>query len=96
MRQTQSNNPDIVQLQSAMNDQFAQLRQIDILNGLRLTSIALTSAAVTNVNHKLGRQALGYFVTSASAGALIWNDTLTESVIPLHTSADITVDLWVF
>jgi hypothetical protein len=96
LRHTVSSNPEIVQLQSAVSDQFRALKQIGIVDGLRLTDVSLVTAQVNSINHGLGRQALGYLVTSTSAGALVWNDALTDKVIPLHVSANVTVDLWVF
>lgn len=96
MRQIVTSDQTLTQLQSSLNDQFAAIKAVAIVDGLRLTGISLVTATVNNIPHKLGRKAIGYFITSASAGALIWNDAFTDSVIPLHTSANITVDLWVF
>lgn len=98
MRQTVSSDGEINQLQAALNDQFGAIIATAILNGHRLPANALVAGQINNVNHKLGRQALGYFVTSmtATAGALIWNDVLTSTALPLYVSANCTCDLWVF
>lgn len=95
MRQVVSNNPDIQQMQSALNDQFAQLSKVAILKGVQLTGVNLTGAGVP-VQHKLGRKPQGYFVTSLSASATVWNGTFTDTVVPLYSSVACTVDLWVY
>lgn len=96
MRQTISTDANVTQLQAAINDQFGAISAIPFMNGVLLTGVSLVTGSTNTINHKLGRLAQGYFVVSKSTGAIVWNDTFTDAAIPLHTSANCTVSLWVF
>lgn len=96
MRLTVFDDSKMTLFQQAIQDKFTEIFGIAICNGLLLTDVSLVSASTTNVNHTLGRTAKGYVVVSKSANANIWNGTMTDTVIPLHASADCTVSLWVF
>jgi hypothetical protein len=96
MRLTVFDDSKLTLFQQAIQDKFFEVFGLTIVNGLYLTGVTLTAASTTNVNHTLGRQALGYLVCSRSASANIWNGTMTDLIIPLNTSADCTVNLWVF
>ena len=97
MRQTIFDDSKLTLFQAAINDQFSQVSQVPFINGVRKASISLITGQANSVNTSLGRKAIGYFITSKSANADIWNDSIeSDSQITLRCSANVTVDLWVF
>lgn len=96
MIQTISGSTDVTSLQAAINQQFAQLMNVPLINGQQVMQVPLVTGKANQIPHKLGRKAVGYIVTSVSAGALIWNDSFNDKFVPLYASAACTVDLWVF
>lgn len=71
-----------------------------LIDGYMINSVALTTGVVNNIKHKLGRDPVGYLVTQRSADCRVWDDQLTntqkESFLKLRTSANVTVNIWVF
>lgn len=97
MRQTVFTDQTLTQMQSALNDQFAQISKIPFMNGRLIESVHLTSGQANVVNTGLGAEAQGYFVTSNSANSVIWNDTISgDTALSLRCSATTIVDIWVF
>lgn len=79
---------------------FEEIQAKQIIDGLLLQTVALTTGVVNNIPHKLGRNAIGYMIVNRSADCRIWDDQLTntekELYLKLRTSANVTVDIWVF
>lgn len=95
MRQAIFEDTDLTLFQSAVNDQFQQLAKIPFINGNAVNSV--TVSGTTTVNHGLGRQAQGYFVTSMSVPVPISNDAFSGTIsITLHATVSTVVNLWVF
>lgn len=71
-----------------------------LIDGSLLTGVALTTGSANNVPHKLGRDIVGYLITQRSADCRIWDGQLTntqkDKFLILQTSANVTVDIWVF
>ena len=72
-----------------------QLQRVPFLNGNRIQSQTITTSTV-RVEHKLGREPLGYIITSQSADARIWKVSQDELFLTLDASASVVIDLWVF
>ena len=64
-------------------------------DGVRLTNVALTTTA-KEVRHGLGRVPRGWIVTDRDAQATVRRSGWTKQAISLLSSANVTVDLWVF
>ena len=96
IRQIISDETSVVQMQQSLNDQFNQIAKIPFINGSQLTAIALVTGSLNSINHKLGRKAQGYFLTSNSANAVVWNDAFNDTTLDLRCSANTTVNIWVF
>lgn len=108
----QSDNKDLNQAQRNILNQLNQLIDNPLLNGVVVIAVSLLAANNPNtVSHTLNRTPLGYFVVGKSAEATIWDsqslyqtdpsDTVNnygpQSVtLLLNTSADTTVNLYVF
>lgn len=73
---------------------------LPLLQGIQLKNISLVTGANV-INHKLGRAPQGYIVTRFQvAGSLIYDTQATnqmpELTLNLTSSANTTVDLWVY
>ena len=97
MRQSIFDDSNLTLFQAAINDQFSQVAQVPFINGVKLSSVSLITGQANTINTSLGRKASGYMVISKSANADVWNDAISSSnQITLYSSANVTVDLWVF
>lgn len=71
----------------------------ELLQGQLLTNIALISGT-TQVNHKLGRKLVGWFVVGINAPATIYDNQATNQTpqltLSLTSNAVCTANLWVF
>lgn len=71
-----------------------------IIEGISVTRIAMTSGVDKVVNHKLGRQWLGWIVTRKSNAADVFESSTSnpapKNTIILQANANVTLDLWVF
>lgn len=77
-----------------------EVTDIEIIDGVRLTSVQLSTGSATALAHKLGRAPLGWIVTRIRGNANVWdtqdtNKSPDKSLI-LNSSADVIVDLWIF
>jgi hypothetical protein len=95
----QANLPEVNKLQENVKNFVAQLNG-QLLSGNILSSIALDAAATVDVPHQLGRAYQGWIVLDQDGSAIIWRDASSTSdrakFLPLKTSADVTINLWVF
>ena len=70
-----------------------------ILQGQLLQSVSLATGLNT-INHKLGRDLVGWFITRLRANSIVWDsqDTNQSSnlTLILNASAPVVIDLWVF
>jgi len=91
---------ELKQVQENVEQTFKQILTNPLINGVLLRDVQLTTGSTNLVQHKLGRKALGYIVTKRSANATVFDaDSKTvveQNFLKLSTSANVTVDLWVF
>lgn len=67
-----------------------------IMDGYILQNVALINGATT-INHKLGRQMQGWFLTDVSAAATVYRSkALNPTTLTLTSNAVCTVDIYVF
>jgi len=94
----QENEP--AKLQSNLEIFFKPLLNSEIIDGILLKDVILTTGSVNKVEHKLGRKLLGWMVIGKNANATVWDsqatNTTLDSTIDLNSSANVTVNLWVF
>lgn len=67
-----------------------------VIDGVLIKDVALTTGSVTLVDHKLGRKPLGYIIVKRNANSVIWDTNTTARNISLNCSANVTVNLWIF
>ena len=90
----------LTQLQNNIAGFTSQLTNNPILTGNLITGVVLVFGQTTTVNHGLGRKIQGFQIVYKNNSVEVWaedvNQTLPISNIVLSTSADATVNLWVF
>lgn len=82
-------------LQSNSEQNFNQIGKVPFMTGNRLTSVAIVTTT-TKVEHKLGRNPLGYIITKQDANSVIWQVSQDDLFITFDCSSNVTIDLWVF
>lgn len=101
MRIQKINTPDriINMVQDNIANVLEPLSSNPLISGLILTSVALKTGSNT-VNHKLGRKLRGWFIVRQRSAASIYDNqdsnTLNAVSLILVSSANVTVDLYVF
>lgn len=68
-----------------------------LIQGLPINSVVLVSGVSQTLNHGLGKNQTGFFVTDQNAAASIFRTLpFNSKTITLQSSADVTVNLWVY
>lgn len=93
-------NREVDQLQNNI-EQYAQpITASQIIDGVLLKSVTLSSATTTVVDHKLGRKLLGWTIVRKRADSRVWDsqdsNKAQDRTLWLECSADVVVDIWVF
>ena len=89
--------PEGQALANATGDFARQLENNPLLDG-RFVNNVLIGTSATNVSHLLGRAWIGWFVTSKTTTAVIYEGTQvnTSRYLTLIASTAATVDIYVF
>lgn len=95
----QTDNREVNQLQSNILSQINGLTQNPSNNGTILPKVAL-SAGSNDVNTKLGRKLVGWYIVRQRSAATIYdnqdNNKYPEKTLTLVSSAAVNVDIYVF
>lgn len=96
----QTTNREINQLQSNIITQLNQQRPTNLLAaGVILEKISLIAGNNT-INHKLDRNLQGWFIIRQRSSASIYDkqdsNQIPDKTLILNSSADVTVDIFVF
>ncbi len=94
-KQINTQSFELSQVQSNVAFVLDPLVRLPTLDGTLLTGVSL-STAVTQVNHLLGRQPLGWQLADINSNATVWRTGWNNKTLSLQASADTTVNLWVF
>lgn len=89
-------DPVVKQLQENIEQAINPVLTKEIINGILIKDIVLTTGSVDKVNHKLGRNPIGYIVVKRNANSVIWESAMDSRTISLNCSANVTVTLWIF
>jgi hypothetical protein len=92
-------NPD--QSSMLMQKQWAsQLNPIlgnPLLQGSAISQINLTANVPLTINHYLGRQMQGWFITDITTNAIVWRTKpMNSQTLTLEANSNTTISLWVF
>lgn len=100
LRKLETDDPKLGKVQEYTQRSIDPIAKSEIINGTLLKKVKLTAGKDNNIDHKLGRKPQGWVLVRVRASATIWDlqdaNTLSKSTLRLWTSADVTVDLWVF
>lgn len=94
-----SGNRDMVMMQTKWSAIIDPVLNFPVNNGIILQDVVLTTGDNT-INHKLGRDLQGWFITRLRAAATIFDkqdaNSFPQLTLVLNTSANVTVDMVVF
>lgn len=100
LRRTGTQDQDSSKFERYVNQALVPLVQSPIVNGVLLKDVVLTAGQTTLVEHKLGRELLGWSVVRKRANSTVWDsqdsNQFSSKSLALQCSANVTVDLWVF
>jgi len=87
-------------IQDNVSEYLKQITNNPRINGLLIENIDLVFGQTTTVNHGLGRAIRGFEIVYKNNSVDIWaedsNQSLPTKTITLSTSADATINLWVY
>lgn len=95
---SQVSDPVIRQALQLLTLPLNKILSIEMLDGLKISSVSLKANTELQIPHKLGREYLGYLITSKNANANVWTSSTDnkDKYLNLTSSADVTVDIWVY
>lgn len=91
-----TNDPVIRQIQNNTEQAITPILDKEIIDGIIVKEIELSTGVENIVNHKLGREPLGYIIVKKNANSVIWNSSINKRNIDLRCSANVTVNIWIF
>lgn len=95
----QTGSTELNKVQDNVRNYLSQLNKL-LLSGNIISGVSLDAASTVEVPHKLGRAFEGWIILDQDGSAIIWRDASASSdntkFLPLKTSADVVVNLWVF
>lgn len=99
-RRINSESTDLNKVQDNIDNAFSYLVQDPFTSAVLLKNIKLTAGNDNIINHKLGRNLIGWILVRKRGPGDIW-DKQDENTIPnltliLNTSQDVVVDLRVY
>ncbi len=99
-KKAESDRVDVQKLQTNLKQFLRPILKSSIIDGVLVKDLTLVTGSPNTVKHTLGRKLQGWIVVRQRASAIIWDDQDTNmipsSTLVLQTSANVTVDLWVF
>jgi hypothetical protein len=86
-------------IQDQTNSTINDILDSQIIDSVLLTSVSLVTGDNT-VSHKLGRKLVGWFIVRQRSAGTVYDkqdsNSLSESNLILNSSANMTVDIYVF
>ena len=91
---------DINGIQENVEEVLQPVLESQVIDGVLLKGISLTTGVDNVVSHKLGRKPQGWILVRKRAESDVWdlqdvNKTPSRTLV-LRCAADVTVDLWIF
>ena len=95
-----TSDEDLNSVQESVETTLDPFIKNDLLDGTFLNGVSLESGKDNIINHKLNRQIKGWIITSIDSSATVYDkqstNNLKDLTLILRTSADCTVNLYVF
>lgn len=90
-------NLDLSHTQTQWSAQLNPILANPILNGLAVNNIVLVANTPRTINHGLGRNQIGWFLTDQNAFASIGRtQPFNSQTLTLESNANVTINLWVY
>ena len=90
-------NVPIDLFQSRLKSALDPVLAANLLQGNLLTNIQLSASSATQINHKLARMQIGWFLIDIGASAKVWRSLpLNATTLTLSSDTNVLVSLWVF
>ena len=90
-----SEDKDTQTIQINLKQYFQQFTDLTFLKGRAVNDIEVTTSTVV-VDHKLGRQPIGWFIVDKSASGDVWRTAWNDKTITLDSSATTTINIWIY
>ena len=90
-----TNNADLNKAQDNINNTFAPLLKLPLLDGRLIQNVPLVIGN-NRIEHKLGRQPLGWLIVDQTTASIIYRASWDKVSLTLNSSAVCTISLWVF
>jgi hypothetical protein len=91
---------DLNRVQDRIADAFSAISSSDVINGVLLKSLSLSTGVENLIAHKLGRKPKGYIVIRKRSQSDIWDEQdsveMPNKYLDLRCSANVLIDLWIF
>lgn len=88
------------QLQENLEQTLEPIIKSPIIDGVLIKCACLNASTVTAVEHKLGREPLGWIIVRKRGDARIWDlqddNTSKKRTLALVASHRVCVDIWIF
>lgn len=94
----ESPNDEVRQIFSTIRPLYDFLQPKQLVDGILVPDVALVTGSVNFINHKLGREPVGYFLVKSTVAATLTNATSAtpKTVLAVNSSANTTASLWLF
>tara|TARA_R100001082_G_C4315938_1_gene138970 strand:- start:502 stop:831 length:330 start_codon:yes stop_codon:yes gene_type:complete len=102
VKQIDPDNRDVTQTQSNVNTVVKQISNSPIIDGVIIKDVSFVGSTDTIVNHKLGREPLGFIVIGQKQGDVVYESTTTNNnrdkflILKKDTVSTPTITFWVF
>lgn len=94
-RKIKTSTNDVMQLQNQVEQVLNPITKKEILDGVLLKDIIVTTAGI-DVEHALLRQPLGWILVDNQADATVYRTFWSDRILTLSSSATTTISIWVF
>lgn len=97
LRRVRTTDLAIRQVQDAEDLIFKDIARRQIVDGLLIKDVVITSGTPLSIDHGLGRTLQGWIVCKQNANSVIWETASSiSSILILNASSTVTISLWVF
>ena len=102
VKQIDPGNRDVTQTQSNVNTAVKQIANSPIIDGVIIKDVEFVGTVDTVVNHKLGREPIGYIIIGGTGEGIVSESTTTNNnrdkylLLKKDTANTVTITLWIF
>lgn len=90
----------ISRFQDNVEQAISLLPSTEIIQGRLIKNINLVASTPNQIDHKLGRNVVGWVITRQKSSSIIWDEQDSNPnqklTLTLNCSANVVIDLWIF